>query len=353
MSDEANIQTWRELLDGKARHLHEQIAGTYLWVQENANGDPEILRNMTSDLYGWLRDLYEHELPLVKILDEADLSLEFAGPATRVAHPRASLVRNSLAKAQSQVTKVTRSIAGVTENKPDQKRFYIKPEFELGFTSLAFNSALRIGLTLPHPDDNNLLDTEDPVFVAINRAVDSIHAVSQSLAEGNTEEEINEIASELIDDPKVRDTAMAAVKDISPSARSQIDSVRLGGRGRKTEEVKPITYESRQKLHHLLSKPPVKSKEIIELSGTIRELDLDNRRFELRNIDDDYILNDVRCIYGEKVKEANARKWLGESVEVQGRVQRDPNGRPRLLRLKQITIKGDDDQMMIDFPEED
>lgn len=345
--------SWHTLLDNKARHLHEQIAETRLWVQENANGDPKILENMTRDFYQWLRDLYEHELPLVKILDEADLSLEFTGPATRVHHPKASLVRRSLEKAQRQVTTVTRSIAGIMENSPDQKRFFIKPEFELGFTSLAFNHALRIGLTLPEPSDDNLLNTEDPIYVAINKAVESIHAVSYSLAEGNTEEEINEIASELIDDPKVRDTALAAVKDMSPSARSQIESIRIGGRGRKTEEVKPITYESRQKLHHLLAKPTVKGREVIELSGTIRELDLDNRRFELRNIDDSYILNDVRCIYGDKVKEGNARKWLGESVEVKGRVQRDPNGRPRLLRLIQITVKGDEDQIMIDFPDED
>lgn len=353
MSDAANNDlSWHTLLDSKARHLHEQIAETRLWVQENANGDPKILENMTRDLYQWLRDLYEHELPLVKILDEADLSLEFFGPGTRVPHPKVSLVRNVLAKAQKQVVTVTRSIAGISES-TSGKRFYIRPEFELGFTSLAFNSALRVGLTLPEPDEGNLLDTEDPVYVAINQAVDSIHAVTQGLQEGESEEEINEIVSELIADPKVRDVAMAAVKDISPSARSQIESVRFGGRGRKTEEVKPITYESRQKLHHLLAKPPSKSKEIIELSGTIRELDLDNRRFELRNIDDDHILHDVRCIYGEKVREVNARKWLGESVLVQGRVQRDPDGRPRLMRLRHITVKGSDDQIMFDFSDED
>jgi hypothetical protein len=82
-------------------------------------------------------------------------------------------------------------------------------------------------------------------------------------------------------------------------------------------------------------------------------VDLDNRRFELRNIDDDHILHDVRCIYGEKVREVNARKWLGESVLVQGRVQRDPDGRPRLMRLRHITVKGSDDQIMFDFSDED
>jgi hypothetical protein len=352
MSAPDPIMTWRQLLDQKARHLHEQIAGTYNWVQQNANGDPQILENMTSDLYGWLRELYEHELPLVKILDEADLSLEFSGPATRVEHPKASLVRKCLEKAQKQVTTVTRSIAGISSADPDRKRFYSRPEFELGFASLSFNSALRIGLTLPEMDEDNVLAEEEPVYKAMNKAVQSIQVVSACVAQGKSEDEIQSSASEQIGDPRLLDMAMFAVKNMTPSNSKEIDSVRMGGGENKAEEAKPLTLESRKWLNEIL-KSPVKSREEIEITGTIREIDLDGHRFELRNIQDDTLVV-VRCIYQKKYADSVVRHWLDQTVEVKGRVERDANGQPRLIRLKEINVPGADDrQNTFEFPDED
>ena len=143
----AGPQTWRELLDAKARHLHEQIGQTYHWVQQNAGGDSRVYENMTKELYDWLRDLYEKELPLVKILDEADLSLELKGPDTAVSHPRISLVTSTFKRVQDQVRAVTRAIPGVTEQSSEKlkQRHSFAHDMDLGFASMALNHALRVG----------------------------------------------------------------------------------------------------------------------------------------------------------------------------------------------------------------
>lgn len=342
MSSQPHILTWKALLDKKARDLHEQIAATYAWVQENANGDPVVYNNLTAKLYDWLRDLYEHELPIVKILDEADLSLELNGPAIRIHHPKLSIVTKTFGRVQKKVNDVARSISGISEAAVGSptKRFQIPDELQLGFAALSVNNAMRFGFTLPEPDEKGspLLREHDPMFQAVTRAVNAIRDVSIAISEVEDEEEAQERISEVIDDPKLRDSALSAVRDFTPTGRKGLDSVMVCGRSTPSTKVKPLTFETRKTLTHILAKP-VKSDEVLTLSGDIREIDLDQHRFEIRQITAGAV-NDLRCIYSKKVTDTLAKQWLGDRVEVTGRVERDIKGNPRLMRITHLKTSG-------------
>jgi hypothetical protein len=318
---------WQELVDRKARELIEQAASAYEWVKVHGNGDPAFFDDMAADQFKWLRELYAHELPLAKMLDESDLTVELRGPATRMPHPRLGLVASTFTKIRKNVAQVTKAVAGVREPN-NGKPFHLPEEMELGFSSLIHNGTVRFGFTLPKPGSSILL-ADDPLYRAVEQAVGAIRDVSFSLADFDDEREVEEEVKQAVSDPKLRDSALIAIRDLSPSHRSHgIEGVAIAGGGIRTAEVRPLTKESRLAVKHILA-VPVRARESITLTGIVRETDLDDKRFEVRGIQDGMI-TDLRCIYGPKVADDVATRWLNKRVEVEGRVERDPNGRPRL-----------------------
>jgi hypothetical protein len=336
MNSSSSEQTWQHLVDSKARDLHEQIAAAYIWTKQNAGEDEELFRNLTRQQYDWLRNLYEHELPLAKLLDEADLTVEIRGPATRIAHPRLSIVSSMFTDVRKHVAQVTKAVAGVRDPLHDEKPFHMPTEMELGFSSLVHNGTVRFGFTLPRPEET-LLQADDPLFQAVTRAVKAIRSVSFSLSQFDSEAEVEAKVKEELTDPKLRDSALIAVRQLAPSGRrSGIEGITIAGGGVQLSEIKPLTKESRQTVRHILA-APVKELEVITVSGTVRETDLDDKRFEIRGIEAGQ-LTDLRCIYGSQVADRIASVWLNQKVEVKGRVERDSKGRARLMRVTHLRL---------------
>ena len=82
-------------------------------------------------------------------------------------------------------------------------------------------------------------------------------------------------------------------------------------------------------------------------------MDLDARRFDLRGITEGQ-QNDLRCVYGKEVAESLAKTWLGRPAFVEGKIERDQNGKPRLLQITKMKISGllDSEQSEFDFPDQ-
>lgn len=343
---------WKQLLDRKARSLHEQIAATFHWVQQNAPTDEQLFESMAQQQYDWLRELYEDELPLAKLLDEADLTLELEGPATRVAHPRVSVVTRTFKCVQERVASVAKTISG--PRTATKKRFKLPAEMELGFISVARGPGLRFGFTIPDPPaaTESILGADDPTYQAVRRAVFAIRDLSISVAEVEGEAEVAEHVRQTFEDPRLRDAALVAVKDLAPTRQAGLTTVRVNGRGVVRHEPRPMTLDTRRALAHLVVSP-VRSRENYAVKGTVREIDLDSRRFDLRNIMDGE-QNDLRCVYGKNATEEQAKLWLGQSLRVEGKVERDHNGRPRLLQIKKMEVVGVSgwQQTVFEFPEE-
>lgn len=354
MNRSSSDQNWQSLVDDKARNLHEQIASAYLWTKQQPGENEELFRNITRQQYDWLRSLYEHELPLAKLLDEADLTVEIRGPAAKIAHPRLNVVSSMFAAVRENVAQVTKALAGVRDPNHDSKPFLLPPEMELGFSSLIHNGTVRFGFTLPRPEET-LLKADDPLFQAVTSAVSAIRSVSFSLSELNSEAEVEAKLKEELTDPKLRDSALIAVRKLAPSGRkSGIEGITIAGGGVQLSEVKPLTKESRKTVHHILA-TPVREREVIAVVGTVRETDLDDKRFEIRGIEAGQ-LTDLRCIYGPQVTDRVASHWLNQKVEVKGRVERDARGRARLMKVTHLRLVSappeHPDQWEFEFPED-
>jgi hypothetical protein len=93
-----------------------------------------------------------------------------------------------------------------------------------------------------------------------------------------------------------------------------------------------LTPQTRLQVRAWLEKP-VLSEESIELSGHVRSIDLDLRRFDLRRVDSGN-LPDLRCIYPASFDTA-AKKWLDSVVVVRGQVE-TYHGAARLLQVQRV-----------------
>lgn len=339
---------WQELVDHKALHLIEQIAAAHEWVKEHGNGDPAFYRDMSADHLQWLRELYVYELPLAKMLDESDLTVELRGPAAMIAHPRLNIVTSTFAKVRKNVAQVTRAVAGVRDPKSDLP-FQMPETMELGFSSIVRNGSIHFGFSLPMPEED-VLKGDDPLYRAIVSAVAAIKQVSFSLSELDSEAAVEEEVKQTITDPKLRDSALIAVRELAPSGRSHgINAVTIAGGAVRAADIKPLTMDSRRTVRHILA-TPVKRTEVITITGIVRETDLDDKRFEVRGIEEG-IATDLRCIYGHKIADRTASKWLNQRVEVRGRVERDARGHARLMKISSLKLidAPDDAQQQTEF----
>ncbi len=339
---------WQQLVDRKARALIEQIAAAHEWVRVHGGGDPAFFEDMTADQFQWLRELYETELPLAKMLDESDLVLELEGPALKLAHPRISLVTRTFQHVQKQVNSVAKTMVG---HPPNKKRFRLSQDMELGFCELARNQGLRFGFSIPDPppSTDSILGENDPTFMAVRDAVCAIRQFSVSVGEveGQGENAIAEHAREVFQDPRLRDAALVAVKELAPRQRDGVATVRVGGKGIEVPNVRPMTIATRKSLAHLMI-APVRGGKDFQARGEIREMDLDARRFDLRGITEGQ-QSDLRCVYGKDIAEPVAKTWLGRPALVEGKIERDQNGKPRLLQITKMKVSGLPDSEQSEF----
>jgi hypothetical protein len=173
---------------------------------------------------------------------------------------------------------------------------------------------------------------EDPLYRAAREAIRTIGLVKKHVAEGNLDR-----LAEAVPDAKVRDTALSAIQNLTPTGRQGINSVNLAGRQVGTElGSKALTPALRDTIRQRLEHPISIVGEEVTFIGDVREIDLDARRFELRHIEN-MEANDVRCSYVEQTDE-EASQWLNNHVRVHGIVERDAGGKARLLEVASIEI---------------
>lgn len=76
--------------------------------------------------------------------------------------------------------------------------------------------------------------------------------------------------------------------------------------------------------------------EHVSIVGAVREMDLDLRRFALRQIEQPQ-LDELRCIYGETA-DGEAPAWLNKQVKVTGTVVGDGNGGAKLVAVDSVVV---------------
>lgn len=322
------MTTWAEITSRRAKLIHQEIAA---W-QSRASDlglDPDLA---CAPFYKMLEEIYGDDLPLAKAKDDSDLLLHLEGKAVDES-PRVSLVSNLFDNVKVQVRDLTKAIAGIVAD-----RRISHHEIDLGLSGLAKGS-LFVGFNVPFPTDRhseqNFLGAQDPLYRATKDALRIINTVSHTVEMADEKGALSQV-SQIVNDPRVRDAALVAVRRLAPSGKQGVTTVGVTSASENRSPAR-LTVETRSQLGRILRQPII-SKETLIVEGIIREIDLDAKRFELRGITD-HQMPDIRCIYSG-VSNVNPRRLLDARVKVRGLVERRSDEAPRLLAAESIEIVG-------------
>jgi hypothetical protein len=311
---------WTAVLHRRARLLYQQIAALQrLHLESGATGEIEAV---CLPYYKLLDELYEHDMPIAQALDNSDLLLHLEGEGLTTRNPRLSLVTGIMSDVRKQVGSMIKTLVSSFNEQVELPR-----EFELGLSSFARGS-LYLGFCLPQGDGTHAILTGDPLFAASQEALTTLGTITSALDEPNA----HELILRDFPDPKLRDAALTAVGQLAPSGRRGVSSVGIGGRAMQNRPWRALTPQTRLQVRAWLEQP-VRSDEVVELSGRVRAVDLDLRRFDLRRIDGEH--PDLRCIYPAAL-DVPAKGWLDSTVKVRGRVEMF-QGAARLLQVESVT----------------
>jgi hypothetical protein len=312
---------WTAVLEYQAQLLHQQIAAMQRLVSESG-ASPERLVQACRPYYRLLDNLYGKDIPLARALDTADLLLHLEGEGLHTDNPRLSLVTSIMGDVRKQVGTMIKTLVSSLDETVDLPR-----EIDLGLCSFAFGS-LYLGFAVPQPPPGHLELRGDPLFDASRQALSLLGKVTDHIEDADAYAHI----CRDFEDPKLRDAALSAVGQLAPSGRRGVSSIAIGGRSMPDRPWRTLTPQTRLQVRSWLEKP-VLSDESIELSGRVRSIDLDLRRFDLRRVDGGN-QPDLRCIYPASFDTA-AKKWLDSLVVVRGQVE-TYHGAARLLQVQSV-----------------
>jgi hypothetical protein len=318
---------WIGQVERQAARIRAQIASMTAYAQKAGGGVAEIER-LCSPYYNSLEKLYREDFSLASAIENSDLLLRYEGRVLQMM-PRLSLISSIFTSVRQRVGSVAYAISGLVEAAQHNK------EVDLELSAYATGS-LYLGFTLPNPanEEGNLIGENDPLYQATRQAIRTIGVVSGQLSAGANEEEV----AREFPDALVRDTALAAVQGLAPSAKSKIDSVMLIGRDMPKKDFSTLTPDIRKSVRQWLKKP-IESETTGEFIGVVREIDLDIQRFSLRRLVGTKI-QEVRCAYSEEVaSKASQAVDKQFSVIVSGKVHYDNFGNPKLMQVESIKRK--------------
>lgn len=317
-------ETFTAVAREQIRFIQDRLLAVARWA--NGSGADEGATELLIQPYRRLLDeMYQHDLPLAKLADESDLLLHVRGPAAAAPTPRVSVITRLLGGTRDQITRLAKQLGGVTTVR-------VPAALDLGFVGIAEGS-LYIGFS-----------TDDAVDDAelTRNAVDAIATASKLVA---SDQPVEALASEL-QDPAVRDMAVAAIRHLSPSGHAGITAIDL--LGRRVHHRVSLTTETRRHARRLMAQPPSAVAPLITpiaprmlpttttVIGTVRELDLDASRFEIRNVEG--FPGGVRCAH--ELDEQDAKRLVDLRVRVKGRPEYGPNNDVRLLWVDELEILG-------------
>lgn len=317
---------WTDQVRAQVRLLIGQIA-----VMDSRFGSMGIEDKSALDQYYlMLENLYDRDFQIAQTRDNSDLVIRVEGVAFD-SSPRLQLVTSVFDNVSNQVTGLTKAILGLWADSR------ISPSsIDLGLSGLAKGSLL-FGLKAQMPSEQEnkgaLLGEMDTLFASTKKALSVIDDVAH-IVYRDADTVSMEAVSEVVEDPRVRDAALVAVQRLSPSGRRGIDSVSVSSHhnGRRPAE---LTSENRKSIRDSLLRPVITG-ENIELIGSVREIDIDSRRFDLRGIADENV-RDVRCAY-RNVSGVDPRRLIGSMVKIRGLVDRSLDGIPRLVSVTDLEI---------------
>jgi hypothetical protein len=207
----------------------------------------------------------------------------------------------------------------------------IKRSCDLRVVSFRAGS-LKIGMSLPDEAEPGLFPSEQDAVA--HRALAQYLEVASWVA---SDAPLNDLEGN-ITDPGKRRLLLNALKPFVPRPRGDVQLVEISGRMAPQHRAIRLGREATQRIDQAIDRAVNEKSE--EYEGDLREIDLDNLSFILRNIGD---VQEVRCSFEEELLEA-AKEALDRRVRVSG-IRKIETGRrvSPSLRVIRLELLDDDD----------
>jgi hypothetical protein len=302
-------ESWTSTTRDRIRELQDGLLSMADWAKES-KADASMTEMLLRPYRDLLESLYERDMPLSKLADNSDLLLHVHGPAASGPSPRVSAVTRLLTQTRDQVTRLAKQLAGVTTLR-------VPPSLDMGFVGVTGGS-LFLGFSTDATDVGDLT----------RQAVQTIADISWLVSENRP---IADLAK-TIDDPAARDMAVAAVRHLSPSGQIGISEIDI--LGRQVHHSTSLTTETRRHARGIMAQRVVSTNEPVSFVGTVREVDLDASRFEIRNVEGQ--ADDVRCAH--ELEEADVKRLVDKRVRVKGTPEYGTRKTVRLLWVDEVEL---------------
>jgi len=302
------VTTWSSVARQRVRIVQDQLLDTARWAHE-AGADPDVAEMLVRPYRELLDELYERDVPLAKLADESDLLLHVHGPAAAGPTPRVSVLTRLLGQTSDEVTRLAKQLGGFTTVR-------VPPALDMAFVGIAGGS-LYLGFSAADAGEEADLT---------RTAIDTIATTSALVAEDHP---LDEIAANF-EDPAARDIAVSAIRHLSPSGQLGITEVAI--LGRRIPKPVSLTTTTRRHARRLMAQPPTRAPGRASFVGTVREVDLDAARFEIRNVEGHP--EDIRCAH--ELDEQEVKQLVDRRVRAAGTPEYGPRGTVRLLWVDEV-----------------
>ena len=327
------MSDWIEAVEAKARIIHEQLAVARSIAERNGGSVDEVAKPYLR----LLRSLYRDEFVFAQLVDSSDLVTRFTGPAVSGMEPTVTIVTSLFKTLRRQIRGVAKSIVGLSGGDSVKWPSVLDPHL-----SGLMHGSLVVGISIRPPSEitakgqQQFPGVSDEILESVRGAVRSIATVARHVHE----DQIDHNSIQLnFPDPAVRDTVMVAASMLAPSGRRGIEGVAFYGPEETGVESSPLTPRSRKVLRQSLAQPVRVSGEG-SFEGIVREIDLDARRFEIREVTG---VGTIRCMY-EPSQQELAKDVLDRRVMVGGSYETMENQKPRLIAVSSIEPIDDPEQ---------
>lgn len=275
-----------------------------------------------------LNKLYGEEYALANLWERSDIIVHAEGPAASKHSPNASIVSWLIDIIDKNMKKL---VTGAMQLPTQSAK-----NLHLNLTGFAPGS-IYAGFSLEASNQTTMFDKVGISNDIVDNAKGVISLIPK-LPSFIGKESINQDITDFITDPLIRDSAILAAFNLSPTGRKGIHTLEFTSPKSSINqgygELNPI---SRSILRIAAEDTPIMSQgrqKKGSFIGEFRGVDLDKSRLDLRNIDAADI-GTLRCFIGD-ITPQKAATLLGKRVEVTGVYETLSDGRPRFMRVHSV-----------------
>lgn len=331
------MATWVEQVHQQALILLDQIA-----LIRSAQGGAAPERDALIQLHqARLSSLYGTQLPLATVMDRSDLVFHAEGPSAKEFASVSGSVAWLCAEAERRLRQLGLAALGLTGEAAEAAEADIRILLNgLAPGSLYLGFSVASARMESTPTGEDLLGTLDSdSLITVRTAIKELPAVPRFVGD----QTIHADVVEAFEDPGVRDALLMAAFHLAPTGKRGIHTIEISSPGSRSPS-SALTNRERVVLRETAVRRPMmrKTKEG-SFVGEFREVDLDARRFQLRNVAGE--ISTLRCAMSHLSADL-ARNYIGRGVKVEGLYEEDRHGRPRLLEVQNISLFQDQQSLV-------